>query len=350
MITKSYHIEYISYFIFIYKDHKIFVLMKKFLVMMVMCIALVGIASATITLTNKNGDTISYGSEYNSSSKIVRISSFSTSNLGFVVFGASNEKEVELKKTKKLCGPCKAGKTYNATISLKEGKNYLVINENGENKSYTINVDSRDPKIKVIPSKTKYSDGKFEVIVSGEKNMPSVKIFYRNQEDSDYKSESLSCSEYTKTEKEDDWNCSTDLSSSLSGDIIFNFSASDGVNTVKSNKLRANVDKTKPVIQAVFIKVLPPINRNTSSIPTPTLSSLENLMGGVTFAIGSNELVKMKYEIDSDGKLKTLCNSCSYIQKTLKLNPGMHSLNITAEDKAGNKADNLFLKIDVSAY
>jgi hypothetical protein len=210
-------------------------------------------------------------------------------------------------------------KTYIKKISLKEGFNSITLfatdkNENEGNKTVTLFVDSKIPKIKkTYPAKGKYATGDFTVDYT-EENLKEVSLYINGEK-------KLTRTDCPSTSKTASCTFDIDISQYDGQEINYDFKLKDLVTEVS---LRA----------PVTVKV-------DTTFPTLTINKPANEVYNnkyVLFDIKSSEIVKLQYK-DNSAKTpvwKSLCSKCMEYNKTKSFSNGTHDVDIQATDPAGN--------------
>ncbi len=155
----------------------------------------------------------------------------------------------------------------------------------------------------------------------------SVELYYRNIIDTESKIEIFNLSNIIecqhKTANQEVWECSKHVNVS-DGEIEFFFKVKNAFTEVNSEVSMARFDSTAPDLLISYPE------------PDDVLSNFIRFTGEV------NEESKVWYEMDNNKKHR-LCSKCTDFDKEVKIpkgeSSGIHTINIFAEDKAGNAAE-----------
>lgn len=260
-----------------------------------------------------------------------------------------------------LCRNCdEYGFNKKKTNTLKEGRNNITIRATNEfqtiQENISLFIDSIPPKIsKTEPGKNEIINGSFFQVKYTEDNPVNVMLFWNPNKTLE------NC-----TSGRNQY-CSTDanLSDFNNQYINYDFTISDGINTVQSKTTRVFVDTTSPILTVNSPKNPPTNNSNSSgggvgvglqayfydeygnlvSLGGSTADQPENIIydtNKIPFNITVSEKVKLEYydAFDSRPRWKNICSNCndygSEKKKTKTFKDGSHNLLIRAIDKAGN--------------
>ncbi|MDD5178156.1 MAG: hypothetical protein PHT54_02650 [Candidatus Nanoarchaeia archaeon] len=210
-------------------------------------------------------------------------------------------------------------KTYIKKISLKEGFNSITLfatdkNGNEGNKTVTLFVDSKIPKIKkTYPKKGTYTTGEFTVEYT-EENLKEVSLYINGEK-------KLTRTDCPSTSKTASCTLSVDVDQYDGQEINYDFKLKDLVTEVSLKMpVTVKVDITPPTLT---------VNKPTNEVYNSRY---------VLFDIKSSEIIKLQYR-DNTAKIpvwKSLCSKCTEYSKTKSFSNGTHNVDIKATDPAGN--------------
>lgn len=215
-----------------------------------------------------------------------------------------------------FCSDCGIDIDNSRSVSLKNGVNTIKIKEGIDSlKEVEINVDPRAPVINnILPENKKYSNGVFQVYFR-EDNFDKASLFYRLPTDPDFTETIAGCSNTII----DMWNCTASPSLLIDGDnVLFAFGISDKIGTTFSNTFTTIIDKTDPDVSIISPEDGAEVGRR------------------FLLQIGTNEKTTISYDIDYNGRFKKLCSNCNYVESTVSLKKGEHTIIVNAIDNAGN--------------